>query len=280
MNLRKLFIVLLTSSLGFLLFPSPIKAAGTFNCVWDLNTTKCIIGSNTCSKNFVPEPNLCLNLSPADCNNTRGKPCLAIRTKATCPPGSTEIQLRAAGYDYGKPICCNNSVYNLYSNRLKYTIRDAYKACEKSNPVNFQCSPPYEPEMGTNNCILQGTRVHICEMLPANQQARCFDCVGRPGEPNKNQIYTALGCIKTKPSDFISWILTAAIGLGGGIAFLLMLFGAFQVMMSGGDPEKLNSGKEILGSAIAGLLMILFSVVLFKVIGYDILRIPGITLVK
>lgn len=86
---------------------------------------------------------------------------------------------------------------------------------------------------------------------------------------------TALGCIPTKPDKFVIWFLQKAIGLGGGIAFLLIIWGAFSIITSAGNPEKLNNGKEIIVSAISGLLMIIFSVVLLKIIGVDILAIPG-----
>lgn len=89
--------------------------------------------------------------------------------------------------------------------------------------------------------------------------------------------WTALGCISTTPSGFIEWLLKNIIGIAGGIAFLLILYGGFQVLTSGGDPEKLNNGKDIIVSAIAGLLMIIFSVLLLKIIGVDILQIPGLT---
>ncbi len=90
-------------------------------------------------------------------------------------------------------------------------------------------------------------------------------------------IITALGCIPTEPSAFIGKLLTVGIGLAGGIAFLLILFGGFQIMTSAGNPEQLNAGRELVSSAIAGLLLIIFSVFILRSIGVDILGIPGFT---
>lgn len=94
--------------------------------------------------------------------------------------------------------------------------------------------------------------------------------------PSPDCIETAVGCVNVKdPSVFVAWFLKFAIGIGGGIAFLLMLFGAFQIMTSQGDPERLKAGKELITSALMGLLMIIFSVFLLQLIGVQILQIPG-----
>lgn len=90
-----------------------------------------------------------------------------------------------------------------------------------------------------------------------------------------NKTWTAIGCIPTDPAEFVKVLLRFGIGIGGGIAFLLILFGGFQMMVSSGNPEKLNEGKELVASAIAGLLMIIFSIFLLRLIGFSILGIPG-----
>lgn len=96
-----------------------------------------------------------------------------------------------------------------------------------------------------------------------------------PNPCDPDHTYTALGCLPNDPSAFVGWLLGAVIGLGGGIAFLLIVYGGFLVVMSSGDPEKLNNGKEMIVSALAGLLLIVFSVILLRIIGVDILQIPG-----
>ena len=96
------------------------------------------------------------------------------------------------------------------------------------------------------------------------------------GCPNKDEINTAIGCIPFGDTNaFVGFILRWAIGVGGGIAFLLILMATFQIMSSSGDPERLKGGQELLTSAIAGLIMLIFSVFILKVIGVDILKLPG-----
>jgi len=90
-------------------------------------------------------------------------------------------------------------------------------------------------------------------------------------------INTALGCIPTDTSEnFISWLLPNMIKIVGGIAFLLMLYGGFIIITSSGNPEKVKAGQETITSAITGLIFAIFSLFLLRLIGVDILRIPGI----
>lgn len=92
---------------------------------------------------------------------------------------------------------------------------------------------------------------------------------GQPG------IETAIGCVPTEPQKLIEGLLRFATGIGGGIALLLMIFGAFQMIVSSGNPETLKKGQEQFTSAIIGLLFIIFSILLLQVIGVNILQIPG-----
>ena len=102
----------------------------------------------------------------------------------------------------------------------------------------------------------------------------------------KNGVNTAFGCIilfdanivdgeGADMSLFLSWILKWAIGLGGGIAFLLIIWAGFMIMTSSGNPERLKAGQELLTSAIMGLIMLIFSIFILGIIGVDILAIPG-----
>jgi hypothetical protein len=93
---------------------------------------------------------------------------------------------------------------------------------------------------------------------------------------DNNKLPTAIGCIDfTSTTGLTKSILTFAIGVGGGIAFLLMIFGSFMVMTSSGNPERQQAGKEMITSAIMGLLLILLSVFILQLIGVKILAIPG-----
>jgi len=88
--------------------------------------------------------------------------------------------------------------------------------------------------------------------------------------------WTALGCIPTDPLDLVKWIFPYLLGIGGTIAFFMLIIGGFQIMTSGGDPEKIKAGKEQITAAISGLLFIIFSLFILRFIGVDILGLPGL----
>lgn len=95
------------------------------------------------------------------------------------------------------------------------------------------------------------------------------------GVPKQRTYYTVLGCLSTEPVFLVRSLLTILIGISGGTAFLSFLGGSALVLTSGGDPERLQSGKDTITSSLLGIFLIIFSVFLLRVIGVDILRIPG-----
>lgn len=97
------------------------------------------------------------------------------------------------------------------------------------------------------------------------------------GCKDKSYINTALGCIPIADANaFIKWFLGYAILLAGGVAFLLMLSGGLMVIVSSGDPNRVKAGSELITSALAGLLFIIFSLFLLRLVGVEILQIPGL----
>ena len=133
--------------------------------------------------------------------------------------------------------------------------------CDTTNRPGYGCCAlrVVSPESATKVCGFAGTN-----------QSKCADCMG-----DSEHSWTALGCISTKPEEFISQILGIGVGIAGGIAFLLILIGGFQILTSAGNPEKLNAGKELVTSAITGLLIIIFSLFILRLIGFTIFAIPG-----
>lgn len=85
---------------------------------------------------------------------------------------------------------------------------------------------------------------------------------------------TAIGCIPFGSNTSIaSFFLIFAIGLAGGISIILILYAGFQITTSTGDPKKIQGGKALLNSALAGLVMIIFSIFLLRLIGTQVIGI-------
>jgi len=90
-----------------------------------------------------------------------------------------------------------------------------------------------------------------------------------------NEIATDIACIPTDPVGFVSKFYGIGLGLIGGVALLFIIAGGYIVLTSSGNPEKLNTGKNFIYYAIAGLLLGIFGFVFIQVIAVDILHIPG-----
>lgn len=111
------------------------------------------------------------------------------------------------------------------------------------------------------------------------ESAQPYECVLKDKQPldvycdGGTGIQTAIGCIHvlSDKESFVTDILKWAVGIGSGIAFLLMLYAGFMIMTASGNPERLKAGQELLTSAIAGLILLIFSIFILKLIGIDIL---------
>lgn len=102
--------------------------------------------------------------------------------------------------------------------------------------------------------------------------------------PQPGRHYTMIGCLSTNSDDFTKpgaaggvtqALLNVIFSISGGIAFLYLIYGAFFVLTSEGDPDRLNQGKRTIWGAVVGLIFVISSVFLVNLIGAGILKIPG-----
>lgn len=148
------------------------------------------------------------------------------------------------------------------------------ESCFWDVKINAAAPPPPSPSSGP---IVPAPSGSTCDpKSPAYNPKKCSlgGGLGCGGE-TKPAIKTAIGCIHTNPGDLIADVLKFALGIGGGLAFLMMILGAFQMLTSAGNPDTLQAGRERLTSAVIGLLIVIFAVLLLQIIGFDILNLPG-----
>ncbi len=158
-------------------------------------------------------------------------------------------------------------------------------------PGTTGCKDPFYPcseneECCSGNCEYSAHHGEKLCLSPEKPPDKIKDiCVDVPEGKSKDacedcfvagNTWTALGCIPTNDlNNFIGWLLGRLIFVVTGIAFLLLVVGAFQILTSAGNPEKVKAGGELITSTLAGLLLIILSLFLLKLIGVDILHIPG-----
>jgi hypothetical protein len=95
------------------------------------------------------------------------------------------------------------------------------------------------------------------------------------GKCGSSGIDTAIGCLdvlNSSPETFLGEILRWAVGVGSGIAFLFIVYSGFLIMTASGDPKKMQAGREVMTSAISGLVLIILSVFVLNIFGVDILQ--------
>jgi len=145
-------------------------------------------------------------------------------------------------------------------------INGIYDENAKINP----CDPACE-------CImLSGNDEYFNNFCPAThltgkELETCKKCLYDDG------FWTAVGCIYYGNwRDLIEKnILSKLIGLAGIASLLCIIYAAFVIQTSSGNPEKVKNGKQLITSCLMGLILIIFSVFILKTIGFDVLRLPG-----
>lgn len=141
--------------------------------------------------------------------------------------------------------------------------------------ITFPDDTPTQPN--SSSCDMCGWCNQNTNPKPPNWDS-CMDCLYEDdGSEVKSSYYTVIGCLSTRPEYFVNSLLSLAISIAGGTAFLSMLYGSLIILTSKGYPEKLKIGKDLIASSIFGLILIIFSVFLLRLVGYQILKIPGFT---
>jgi hypothetical protein len=151
---------------------------------------------------------------------------------------------------------------------------------QKNNPGTVCIYGDPKPNASDPNCMCEATSAamnrpiaELCykSLGKSKDLASCMGCAA------SNGVWTGIGCIPLNLQSFVSgFLLSIGIGLGGVIALLCIIYSAFSMQTSQGNPEKIKKAQELLTSCIMGLMLIIFSVFILRVIGVSILKIPFI----
>jgi hypothetical protein len=281
---KPLLIFLITSS--FFIFPKthPVFAQSC-NCIrqaepgsYDLTTKTFQYSCKPDPSTSCPDPTHICQCQLDACTGITGSEC----SKKPCPSGTCIYkECEPPFYCIDK---CNNPVTfcSCPSGLIGCQITWSQKKDDCVSNCNTKCVfgntlPGFTCGVEEKTGQLAGEKTCACyppSITPGQSQP--IPTLNPWGKCGTNvAIDTALGCIPVDPSLFVQTFITLIIGLAGVIAFLLMVFAAIKIILAGGNPEKLQAGKEMLTSAIIGLILIIFSTVILELIGVHILQIPG-----
>lgn len=166
------------------------------------------------------------------------------------------------------PDYCNDEIscIDTENARLLCNVKTSTIDCSKCS----YCQPTLGPTRRPTPKIQIPNLKPLCDQLDDKYKSDCWVC------QQKGEIWSAIGCLPTDFSALVNkYVFTTGVGLAGGIAFIYFLYGAFLILTSSGNAEKMEEAKQIITSSLAGLILIIFSVFLLKTIGVDILKLPG-----
>ena len=210
-------------------------------------------------------------------------------------PNGEKVEVDLIGKDSGEKICFDyNSKAEVSNGAINAVIPGSsiYGTCQyqlvirlpknagdvegtEKNVKKFPFSSEAQAECGDedvcNTNMSMSANYDLCSQInkETEQYTACVDCFGSDG------VWTAVGCIPSNPESVIKTIITIGLAAGGGIVLIMILVGSFMLSVSQGDPNKTKEAKEIITSAIIGLLFVIFSVTILQFIGVSILHIPG-----
>lgn len=153
----------------------------------------------------------------------------------------------------------------------RYAACDLCGYCPPNNPPGnwSECQRCLYPNSNPNPEAMDTLKVDPATNLPI--------------APAAGRQYTFLGCLTTGAGTFqeggagnvVQALLKIIFSVVGGVAFLYLIYGAFIILTSQNEPEKLNYGRRVIYGAIAGLIFSLTSIMLVNLIAGQVLKIPG-----
>jgi hypothetical protein len=77
--------------------------------------------------------------------------------------------------------------------------------------------------------------------------------------------------------QYISVLYNYGIGLAAALAIVMIMVGGLVWLLSAGSPDKVGKAKEFIASALSGLLLALFAVMILTTINPNLVNLKGIT---
>lgn len=69
-------------------------------------------------------------------------------------------------------------------------------------------------------------------------------------------------------ADVITRVLSFLFPLAGILLFLFLVWGGYDFLLSGGEPEKIQAGRAKITAALIGFLLLVFSLFIVRLIAF------------
>jgi hypothetical protein len=159
--------------------------------------------------------------------------------------------------------CISFLKYDESKNELSFDDKEMYENCTR---CIYSENPEFNPDftMSFNSGASPTTDISDFNSEPF-------------WKPIPGRIYTEVGgCVDTSnPSSIVNTFMRIALGIMGAVVILRIIQGALTLQK--GDDESIEEGKDIIMSALIGLLVIILSTAILNFIGINILQIDGFT---
>lgn len=205
-------------------------------------------------------PAFCGSLDTPKCNIVSvisgqicGSPSCDCLTPTPLPPG-VPVPTPACG-QRGQPCCIN------------------YPQCEPgfglfciTTPMysDFRCRTREDCQSWPGGCPISFKGLIFC------------DANDNPTNTATDRLYTGIGCLSTDAPQTVSQFLELLTKLSGGFALLLIIVAAVQIIFAGGNPARVQAGKELISAVVAGLILFALSVVILNFAGVNVLGLQNL----
>jgi len=101
------------------------------------------------------------------------------------------------------------------------------------------------------------------------EHTQCVSCI------SANRTWTAIGCVDTSVAGVFTTLVRVVIGVMGGVVLLRLIYLGY--LYQTGDTKKIAEARSGIIATIAGIIVVIFSVVILRIIGVNLLDIvpPG-----
>lgn len=182
---------------------------------------------------------------------------------------------------------------NRPENVLKYRSSELCKVGTYTNKTN----PEKPEEISRNNCVCAISEAQAqaafgtfsaansklgkdcARVSTSKEKTDCISCLDKQtmGGRRVAHVWTSIGCIPLDMPTFIGqFVLTTLLGLAGILSVGCLIFWAIQLQTRGAEADTIKKAKEGIRSCLLGLMLVIFSIFIIRLVGVSILGLPGL----